>query len=110
MGLCLQPDITAPGVSIIAAYSGAQSPTEQAFDKRRVKFNSVSGTSMSCPHVSGIVGLLKTLYATWSPSAIKSAIMTTGKSKQLFSISSSCSCSDTMLFFSLYSKNARQCC
>lgn len=73
----LKPDITAPGVSVIAAYTEAQGPTNEDFDKRRVKFNSVSGTSMSCPHVSGIVGLLKTLYPHWSPSAIKSAIMTT---------------------------------
>ncbi|OIT32039.1 PREDICTED: subtilisin-like protease SBT5.3 [Nicotiana attenuata] len=77
----LKPDITAPGVSIIAAYTGAEGPTNQDFDKRRVKFNSVSGTSMSCPHVSGIVGLLKTLYPTWSPSAIKSAIMTTARTR-----------------------------
>ncbi|CAN4104400.1 unnamed protein product [Withania somnifera] len=77
----LKPDITAPGVSVIAAYTGAQGPTDQIFDKRRVKFNSVSGTSMSCPHVSGIVGLLKTLHPTWSPSAIKSAIMTTARTR-----------------------------
>lgn len=75
---CLQPDITAPGVSVIAAYSKAASPTGLVFDKRRVSFNSVSGTSMSCPHVSGVVGLLRTLHPDWSPAAIKSAIMTTG--------------------------------
>ncbi|KAF7833281.1 Subtilisin-like protease SBT5.3 [Senna tora] len=73
----LKPDITAPGVSVIAAYTEAQGPTNQEFDKRRIPYNSVSGTSMSCPHVSGIVGLLKTLYPSWSPAAIKSAIMTT---------------------------------
>lgn len=73
----LKPDITAPGVSVIAAYTKAQGPTNQDFDTRRVLFNSVSGTSMSCPHVSGIVGLLKTLHPTWSPASIKSAIMTT---------------------------------
>ncbi|KAJ9687084.1 hypothetical protein PVL29_015799 [Vitis rotundifolia] len=73
----LKPDITAPGVSVIAAYTEAQGPTNQDFDKRRVLFNSVSGTSMSCPHVSGIVGLLKTLHPDWSPAAIRSAMMTT---------------------------------
>lgn len=78
---CFQPDITAPGVSVIAAYTEAQGPTNQDFDTRRSLFNSVSGTSMSCPHVSGIVGLLKTLHPNWSPAAIKSAIMTTGKDK-----------------------------
>ncbi|XP_062223789.1 subtilisin-like protease SBT5.3 isoform X2 [Phragmites australis] len=73
----LKPDITAPGVSVIAAWTGANSPTDLAFDLRRVAFNSESGTSMSCPHVSGIVGLLRTLHPDWSPAAIKSAIMTT---------------------------------
>ncbi|KAL5798166.1 hypothetical protein ACOSQ2_002986 [Xanthoceras sorbifolium] len=73
----LKPDITAPGVSIIAAYTAAQGPTNQDFDKRRILFNSVSGTSMSCPHVSGIAGLLKTLHPDWSPAAIRSAITTT---------------------------------
>jgi subtilisin family serine protease len=74
----VQPDITAPGVSVIAAWTRANSPTDLAFDKRRVAYNSESGTSMSCPHVSGIVGLLRTLHPDWSPAAIRSAIMTTG--------------------------------
>jgi subtilisin family serine protease len=74
----VQPDITAPGVSVIAAWTRANSPTNLAFDKRRVAYNSESGTSMSCPHVSGIVGLLRTLHPDWSPAAIRSAIMTTG--------------------------------
>ncbi|KAI5406633.1 subtilisin-like protease SBT5.3 isoform X2 [Lathyrus oleraceus] len=73
----LKPDITAPGVSVIAAYTEAEGPTNQVFDYRRIKFNSISGTSMSCPHISGIAGLLKAVYPSWSPAAIKSAIMTT---------------------------------
>ncbi|KAE9591249.1 putative tripeptidyl-peptidase II [Lupinus albus] len=37
----------------------------------------LSGTSMSCPHVSGLVVLLKELHSDWSSVSIKSAIMTT---------------------------------
>ncbi|XP_045786800.1 subtilisin-like protease SBT5.3 [Trifolium pratense] len=72
----LKPDITAPGVNIIAAYSEATS-VFGIESNNRIPYNSFSGTSMSCPHVSGIVGLLKTLHPEWSPAAIKSAIMTT---------------------------------
>ncbi|KAL2245053.1 UNVERIFIED_CONTAM: Subtilisin-like protease SBT5.4 [Sesamum indicum] len=73
----LKPDVTAPGVNIIAAYSEAVSPTG-AFDVRKTPFNTESGTSMSCPHVSGVAGLIKTRHPDWSPAAIRSAIMTTG--------------------------------
>ncbi|KAL3652801.1 hypothetical protein CASFOL_002482 [Castilleja foliolosa] len=73
----LKPDITAPGLSIIAAFTQAKGPADLVFDMRRVEFNSMTGTSMSCPHIAGIVGLLKTLHPDWSPAAIKSAIMTT---------------------------------
>lgn len=79
-----QPDITAPGVDIIYAFVGATSPTGLAQDNRRIPYNIGSGTSASCPHVSGIVGLLKTLYPSWSPAALKSAIMTTGKVNMLY--------------------------
>ncbi|XP_030929604.1 subtilisin-like protease SBT5.4 [Quercus lobata] len=77
----LKPDITGPGVSILAAFTEAVSPTGLDNDKRRFPYSILSGTSMSCPHVAGIVGLLKTRYPLWSPSAIKSALMTTAKTR-----------------------------
>ncbi|XP_017969733.1 PREDICTED: subtilisin-like protease SBT1.1 [Theobroma cacao] len=73
----IKPDVTAPGVNILAAWPAITSPNELKSDKRRVLFNIVTGTSMSCPHVSGIAALLKSRHKDWSPAAIKSALMTT---------------------------------
>ncbi|KAI9114709.1 hypothetical protein K1719_014407 [Acacia pycnantha] len=75
----LKPDVTAPGVGILAAYSPVGSVSEFSNDKRSVKYNFLSGTSMACPHVSGIAAYLKSLHPDWSPAAIKSAILTTAK-------------------------------
>ncbi|MED6146867.1 hypothetical protein PIB30_038621 [Stylosanthes scabra] len=77
----LKPDVIAPGVNILAAYSLGTSPSTLLQDTRRFEFNVLQGTSMSSPHVSGIAGLLKTLHPTWSPAAIKSAIMTTATTR-----------------------------
>ncbi|CAA0815940.1 Subtilase family protein [Striga hermonthica] len=73
----LKPDVTGPGVNILAAWTGAASPTEMPLDTRRSPFNIISGTSMSCPHISGLAALVKAAHPDWSPSAIKSALMTT---------------------------------
>ncbi|XP_050214024.1 subtilisin-like protease SBT1.7 [Mercurialis annua] len=73
----LKPDIIAPGVNILAGWTGAAAPTGLKDDKRRVNFNIISGTSMSCPHVSGLAALIKAAHQDWSPAAIRSALMTT---------------------------------
>ena len=73
----IKPDVTAPGVDILAAWPAGTSPSRLKHDKRRVLFNIFSGTSMACPHVSGIAALLKSKHKNWSPAAIKSALMTT---------------------------------
>ncbi len=80
----LKPDLTAPGVDILAASrpqlteeqrnqvaSGAVAPAE---------WQSMQGTSMSSPHVAGLAALLHQLHPTWSPAAIKSALMTSAYS------------------------------
>ncbi|KAL3616965.1 hypothetical protein CASFOL_039359 [Castilleja foliolosa] len=72
----LKPDITAPGINILAAWSEASSPTNLAGDKRSVKYNIISGTSMACPHIGGTLALLKGLHPDWSSAAIRSALMT----------------------------------
>ncbi|KAK8969244.1 Subtilisin-like protease [Platanthera guangdongensis] len=73
----LKPDLIAPGVNILAGWTGAVGPTGLLTDSRRVEFNIISGTSMSCPHVSGLAALLKAVHPDWSPAGIKSALMTT---------------------------------
>ncbi|XP_027188259.1 subtilisin-like protease SBT1.2 [Cicer arietinum] len=73
----LKPDVIAPGVNIIAAWPQNLGPTGLPEDTRRVNFSVMSGTSMSCPHVSGIAALIRSAHKKWSPAAIKSAIMTT---------------------------------
>ncbi|XP_010248001.1 PREDICTED: subtilisin-like protease SBT1.3 [Nelumbo nucifera] len=73
----LKPDVVAPGVNILAAWTGKAGPSGLPTDRRRVRFNILSGTSMSCPHVSGVAALLKAKHPEWSPAAIKSSLMTT---------------------------------
>ncbi|KAG5249262.1 subtilisin protease [Salix suchowensis] len=73
----LKPDITAPGVDILAAWSPLAPPSIDPKDTRRVNFNIISGTSMSCPHASAAAAYVKAGHPNWSPAAIKSALMTT---------------------------------
>lgn len=73
----LKPDVIAPGVNILAAWPDGIGPSGLPSDKRRTEFNILSGTSMACPHVSGLGALLKAAHPEWSPAAIRSALMTT---------------------------------
>ncbi|KAL8128994.1 hypothetical protein V2J09_018149 [Rumex salicifolius] len=75
----LKPDISAPGIDILAAYSPKGSPSSSPLDKRSVNYTIISGTSMACPHVAGASAYVKSFHPTWSPSAIKSALMTTAQ-------------------------------
>ncbi|PIN12410.1 Tripeptidyl-peptidase II [Handroanthus impetiginosus] len=77
----LKPDLIAPGVNILAGWTGKVGPTGLPEDTRHVEFNIISGTSMSCPHVSGLAALVKAAHPEWSPAAVRSALMTTAYSR-----------------------------
>ncbi|KAM0821577.1 hypothetical protein ACQ4PT_072094 [Festuca glaucescens] len=63
----LKPDIVAPGVNILAAWSGED------------EYAIISGTSMACPHVAGVAALIKKQHSDWTPAMVRSALMTTAK-------------------------------
>ena len=70
----LKPDVTAPGVNILAGFTPDAvnaTPNES--------FAFLSGTSMATPHVAGVAALLLEAHPTWSPAAVKSALMTTSR-------------------------------
>ena len=70
----LKPDVAAPGVNIVAGYTPE---TANATPDEQYAF--LSGTSMSTPHVAGVAALLLQEHPDWSPSVLKSALMTTAR-------------------------------
>ncbi|KAK7294974.1 hypothetical protein RJT34_17875 [Clitoria ternatea] len=75
----LKPDIAAPGIDILASYTLRKSVTGLKGDTQFSEFILLSGTSMACPHVSGVAAYVKSFHPNWTPAAIRSAIVTTAK-------------------------------
>ena len=68
-GDLLKPDISAPGVSILAAGANQEDAAGT--------FQFLSGTSMAAPHIAGLAALYLGVRANATPAEIKSAMMTT---------------------------------
>ena len=74
----IKPDITAPGLQILAGNSpfGDLPPISGATPNGDL-FQSISGTSMSSPHMAGFFALLRQAHPDWTAAMAKSAVMTT---------------------------------
>ncbi|KAK7278638.1 hypothetical protein RJT34_23672 [Clitoria ternatea] len=79
----LKPDLSAPGVEILAGYTKLATLTGYPDDNRRYFYNILSGTSMACPHAAAAAAYVKSSHPHWSPAAIKSALMTTATSMKI---------------------------
>ncbi len=65
----LKPDITAPGVDVLAAVNTTATVEPE--------YAVLSGTSMSSPHMAGSAALVRALHPDWTPAEVQSALMTT---------------------------------
>lgn len=70
----LKPDVTTPGVDILAGVPTSQG--DPSSGPSGEQYAVWSGTSMSAPHATGVSVLVKAAHPSWTPGQIKSALMT----------------------------------
>ncbi|GAB2973610.1 S8 family serine peptidase [Saccharothrix stipae] len=72
----VKPDITAPGVDIVAARSSSGTIGTPVGDG----YVAMSGTSMATPHVAGAAAVLAQQHPDWSGAQIKAALVASARS------------------------------
>ncbi len=70
-GGAIKPEITAPGVDIVAARAANSQPDDAVGDS----YARLSGTSMATPHVSGAAVLLAQQHTDWRSADLKATLM-----------------------------------
>ncbi len=75
----LKPDVSAPGLHILAGTT--PTPESELEGPPGNLFQAIAGTSMSSPHVAGAGALMAALHPDWTPGQIKSALETTATTK-----------------------------
>ncbi len=77
-GLFIKPDVTAPGVQILAGHTPV--PESITDGPPGEYFQAIAGTSMSAPEVAGAAILVRAVHPFWTPGQVKSALMTSSRS------------------------------
>jgi subtilisin family serine protease len=72
----IKPDITAPGVQVLAGMTPQADQTTADNGPTGNLYQAIAGTSMSSPHAAGVSALVKAAHPSWTPAEIKSALMT----------------------------------
>ena len=74
LGDWIKPDVTAPGVQVLAGMT--PQPSGITNGPPGNLYQAIAGTSMSSPHAAGVSALVKAAHPGWTPAQIKSALMT----------------------------------
>ncbi len=72
----IKPDVTAPGVQVLAGTTPQPDQTTADNGPTGNLYMAIAGTSMSSPHSAGVSILVKAAHPSWTPEEIKSALMT----------------------------------
>lgn len=75
----IKPDISAPGVAVLAACPPASllGALAAAANPTSPNYIAIDGTSMSSPHAAGAVTLIKQAHLNWSPDVIRTVLINT---------------------------------
>ncbi|MDH6466133.1 subtilisin family serine protease [Micromonospora sp. A200] len=78
----LKPEITAPGVGIVAARAAGTTMGTPVGDA----YTRASGTSMATPHVAGAVAILSQEHPDWTAGKLKDALVSTTKANPALTV------------------------
>ncbi|SEF24458.1 Serine protease, subtilisin family [Amycolatopsis pretoriensis] len=78
----VKPDITAPGVGIVAARAAGTAMGDVVDDH----YTAASGTSMATPHVAGAVAILAQQHPDWTGRQLKDALASTSRTANGLSV------------------------